>query len=97
MDKNPNPKPESVVPSGEGRIGLDIGTSKILNVRRSRATSSKPSPRRTLSSTFPIHASLRTFCSRTRSTTINQMVSSLSTGTARRNSPASSTLLRVAL
>lgn len=34
MDKNPNPKPESVVPSGEGRIGLDIGTSKILNVRR---------------------------------------------------------------
>jgi hypothetical protein len=35
MDKNPNPKPESVVPSGEGRTGLDIGTSKILTVRRS--------------------------------------------------------------
>ncbi len=28
-------KPESVVPSGEGRIGLDIGTSKILTVRQS--------------------------------------------------------------
>jgi hypothetical protein len=35
MEKNPSPKPESVVPTGEGRIGLDIGTSKILTVRRS--------------------------------------------------------------
>jgi hypothetical protein len=34
MEKNPTPKPESVVPSGEGRIGLDIGTSKILTVRK---------------------------------------------------------------
>jgi len=29
-----NPERESVVPTGEGRIGLDIGTSKILVMRR---------------------------------------------------------------
>ena len=29
-----NTKPESVVPSTEGRIGLDVGTSKILVARR---------------------------------------------------------------
>ena len=34
MDKNNDPKPESVVPSVEGRLGLDIGTSKLLVVRR---------------------------------------------------------------
>lgn len=34
MDKDASSKPQSVVPSAEGRIGLDIGTSKILTVRQ---------------------------------------------------------------
>lgn len=33
--ETPNTRTESVVPTAEGRIGLDIGTSKILTVRRS--------------------------------------------------------------
>ncbi|MFQ5792516.1 MAG: hypothetical protein ACE5JI_18755 [Acidobacteriota bacterium] len=35
MDKSAAPKPQSAVPGSEGRIGLDIGTSKILAVQRS--------------------------------------------------------------
>ena len=34
-EKEPLPARESVVSTGEGRIGLDVGTSKILSVRKS--------------------------------------------------------------